>query len=97
MIDDNKRGVSVGLSIVNVFTSRTICNKPIQKQKSSFFMFHLSMKLDFGVGLETSVEVVVDQCNNRLQNFEINLLFQNVSMFGVDVGHIRIEIESRIT
>jgi hypothetical protein len=60
MIDDNKRGVSVGVSIVTVFTSTTICNKPIQKQNDRVFIFEWPMELDFGVGLEASVEVVVD-------------------------------------
>jgi hypothetical protein len=46
--------------IVTGFTSTTICNKPIQKQNDRVFIFEWPMELDFGVGLEASVEVVVD-------------------------------------
>jgi hypothetical protein len=55
------------------------------------------MKLEFSVGFEASVGVVVDQRGNRPRNFEINLLLQNVSMFEVNVRHIRIESQPRIT
>jgi hypothetical protein len=55
------------------------------------------MKLDFGIDFEASVEVVVGQRDNRLRNFEINLLFKKVSMVEVDVRHTRIEIQPRIT
>jgi hypothetical protein len=74
-----------------------ICNKPIQKQKNSTFIFQWSMKLDFGVGFEATIEEVVDHRDNRPRSFEINLLLQNVSMFEVKVRQIRIEIQSRIT
>jgi hypothetical protein len=74
-----------------------ICNKPIQKQKNSTFIFQWSMKLDFSVGFEAPVEEVVDHRDNRPRSFEINLLLQNVSMFEVNVRQIRIEIQSRIT
>jgi len=53
------------------------------------------MKIDFGVGLEASVEVV-DQRDNWLRNFEINRSLQNVSMFEVNVRYIRMEIQPRI-
>jgi len=85
------------LLIVTVFASRMKCNKPIQKQKDSVFIFQWSMKLDFGVGFEASVEEFVDQRDNQPRNFEINLLRQIVSMFEVNVRHIRIEIQPRIT
>jgi hypothetical protein len=56
------------------------------------------MKLNFGVGFEASVEVVVvDQRDNRPRNYEINLLLQNVSMFEVDMRHVRIELQPRLT
>jgi len=96
MICDNKRGVSLGLLIVTIFASRTINNKPIQKQKDSIFIFQGSMKLDFGAGFEASVGEVVDQRDNWPRNFEVNLLLQNLSMFEIDVGHIKIEIQPRI-
>jgi len=61
------------------------------------FIFQRAMKLDFGIDFEASVEVVVGQRDNRLRNFEINLLFKKVSMVEVDVRHTRIEIQPRIT